>query len=191
DCNFSYRSSIFRSTESGHYAILSVTLQFQKTPLQPPFYDSLQKRFDQNNITNFTPQIIRENVLAIRADKLPNPSTTPNAGSFFKNPIIEAWKVDDIRSNGYSDLPTYPVDETYMKIPAGWLIEQCDLKGEILHGIRIHDKNAVVLINQSATGYEDLKNAKDQIISAVSEKFQIILEQEPLELVPPTQIPTL
>lgn len=191
DCNFAYRSSIFRTSEVGHYAICSITLQLPKNLLQPPFYDSLQKRLDEIGVTQYTPQVIRDNVLAIRADKLPDPAVMPNAGSFFKNAVVEAWKAEEIRSNGYSDLPTYPVDETYQKIPAGWLIDQSDLKGEVLHGIKIHDKNAVVLINESATSYNDLQDAKNEIISKVKERFQITLEQEPLDLTPPDQLPTI
>lgn len=191
DCGFSYRSSIFRTTEVGHYAIYSVTLQLPKAPLLPPFYESLQKRLEELGVTEYTAQTIRDNVLAIRTDKLPDPSVLPNAGSFFKNAVVESWKAEEIRNNGYSDLPTYAVDETYQKIPAGWLIEQSDLKGDVLHGIKIHSKNAVVLINESATGYEDLQNAKAEIIKVVQERFQITLEQEPLELTPPEPLPTI
>lgn len=184
DCNFSYRSSIFRTSEVGHYAIYSVTLQLPKIPLQPPLYDSLQKRLETAGITQYSPQIIRDNVLAIRAEKLPDPAVMPNAGSFFKNAVVESWKAEELKNNGYSDLPTYAVDETYQKIPAGWLIDQSDLKGEVLHGMKIHDKNAVVLINESATGYSDLQEAKKEIIETVNGRFNIILEQEPLELLP-------
>ena len=182
DCNFSYRSSIFRTTEVGHYAIYSVTLQLPKIQLQPPFYESLQKRFDELGTKEYTAQAIRDSVLAIRTNKLPDPSVTPNAGSFFKNAVVESWKAEELRGNGYSDLPSYTVDETYQKIPAGWLIEQSDLRGEVLHGIKVHDKNAVVLINESASSYQDLNAAKTEIINAVHDKFQITLEQEPLEL---------
>lgn len=191
DCNFSYRSSIFRTTELSHYAIYSITLRLPKAPLQPPLYDSLQKRLEQLGITQYTPQIIRDNVLAIRAEKLPDPTTTPNAGSFFKNAVVESWKAEELKNNGYSDLPTFMVNESLAKIPAGWLIDQSNLKGETLHGVKIHDKNAVVLINESATGYGDLQEAKTEIINAVNEKFQIILEQEPLDLTAPEKLPTI
>ena len=77
------------------------------------------------------------------------------------------------------------MDEKHVKIPAGWLIEQCELKGQILHGMKVHDDNAVVLINESATSYQDLADARQEIISAVRDKFRITLEQEPLELSSP------
>ena len=68
------------------------------------------------------------------------------------------------------------------KIPTGWLIEQAGFKGQLLHGMSVHDKNALVLINESATGYADLAAARDEIIGGVRDKFRIIIEQEPLEM---------
>jgi UDP-N-acetylmuramate dehydrogenase len=182
-CGFSYRHSIFRGDAAGRYAICEVTLKLYKKLPEPPFYDSLQKRFDQLNITTFSVQTIRENVLAIRADKLPDPTKLPNAGSFFKNAIVETWQVEAIRQN-YPDVISFKQDEDKFKIPAGWLIESSDLKGEVLHGMKVHDGNAVVLINESASGYKDLAAAREEIIAAVRDNFQIVLEQEPLELVP-------
>jgi len=184
-CEFSYRHSIFRGESAGRYAICHVTLRLLKKNPEPPFYDSLQQRLDEQSITDFTPQIIRDNVLAIRADKLPDPVRLPNAGSFFKNPIVEHWQSDPIVQE-YPDVKTYDMTDKLVKIPAGWLIEAVNLKGEELHGIKIHDRNAVVLINQSAGSYADLAAAREEIIDAVRDKFQITLEQEPLELTSPT-----
>ncbi len=183
DCGFSYRYSIFRSTAAGRYAIYEITLKLLKKTPEPPFYESLQKRFDDLQITAYTPQIVRDNVLAIRADKLPDPAKLPNAGSFFKNAIVERWQADDIRGQ-FPDAKTFDQPDGTVKIPAGWLIEMCDLKGEVLHGMKIHDKNAVVLINQSAQSYADLAAARDEIIGTIRDKFRILLEQEPLELYP-------
>lgn len=186
DCGFSYRNSIFRSTDAGRYIITSVTLTLYKKAPEAPFYDALEKYFAEHNIDSATAtvQAIRDAVLKIRANKLPDPAKWPNSGSFFKNTVVETWKANDIK-NTYDNLPTYPVDEGHVKIPSGWLIETCDLKGEVLHGMRVHDGNAVVLINESATSYNDLASARDEIIGAVRDKFQIILEQEPLELAAP------
>lgn len=181
DCGFSYRNSIFRDGSKGRYAIVSITLRLFRIQPKPPFYDSLQKRFDELGVTEYTSQLVRDNVLAIRSNKLPDPAKLPNSGSFFKNAIVEKWKVDDLRKE-YPDMPTFPVDENRLKIPAGWLIETSELKGQVLHGIKVHDGNAVVLINESASGYADLSAAREEIISTVRDKFQIMLEQEPLEL---------
>ena len=183
DCKLSYRNSIFRGSEAGRYIITKVTLTLNKKQPEPPFYDAIEKYLATNNIdrSTVTVQTIRNAVLMIREDKLPDPAKLPNAGSFFKNVIVEKWKADDLLKT-YDDLPIYPVDNDHVKVPSGWLIENVNLKGEVLHGMKVHDKNAVVLINEAATSYADLAAARDEIISAVRDKFQIMLEQEPLEL---------
>lgn len=181
DCSFSYRHSIFRGEASGRYVILNITLRLYKAAPQPPFYAAVQNYFDAHNITIYTPQIIRDAVVAIRSEKLPDPSVFPNTGSFFKNAIIEDWQLADLKKE-YSDIPTYDMPDGRFKIPTGWLIEQTGLKGKTLHGMRVHDKNALVLINEAATSYADLAAARGEIMGAVRDKFRIAIEQEPLEI---------
>ena len=181
DCEFSYRHSIFRGRAAGRYIITSITIKLYKSAPQPPFYAAVQAYFDANNITLFTPQIVRDAVITIRKDKLPDPTVTPNTGSFFKNAIIEGWQMDELRTQ-YPDIPSYDMPDGKYKIPTGWLIEQAGLKGQTLHGMRVHDKNALVLINESATSYQDLADARSEIIGKVRDTFRIIIEQEPLEL---------
>ena len=181
DCGFSYRHSIFRGTESGRYVITSITLKLYKAAPQPPFYKAIQDYFESHGITIFTPQAIRDAVTVIRSDKLPDPALTPNTGSFFKNAIIEDWQLNDLRKE-YPDIPTYDMSDGRFKVPTGWLIEQTGLKGKTIHGMHIHDKNALVLINESAKSYSDLAAARDEIIGAVRDQFHIMIEQEPLEI---------
>lgn len=181
DCGFSYRHSIFRGHAAGRYVITAITLRLYKAAPQPPFYKAIEDYFANNNITMFTPQIIRDAVIAIRAEKLPDPTVTPNTGSFFKNAIVEDWQLTDLKKE-YPDIPTYDMPDGNFKVPTGWLIEQTGLKGTTLHGMRVHDKNALVLINESATNYQDLAAARDEIIGAVRDQFRIAIEQEPLEI---------
>lgn len=181
-CQFSYRHSIFRGDSAGRYVITSVTLRLFKGSPQPPFYAALQEYLDANSITIFTPQIIRDAVMKIRADKLPDPAQKPNSGSFFKNSIIEEWQLNELRKD-YPDLPAYEMPGNTYKIPSGWLIDKLGFKGQLLDGgIRINPMNALVLINESAKSYADLVTARNQIIAAVRDTFRINLEQEPLEL---------
>ena len=180
-CQFAYRHSIFRGESSGRYVITSVTLRLYKTMPSPPFYKALQDYFDAHNTTLFTPEVVRQAVIDIRKEKLPNPTERPNTGSFFKNAIIELWQRDELLKE-YPDMPSYDLGNKTYKIPTGWLIEQTGLKGSLLHGMRVHDKNALVLINESAMSYEDLAAARSEIIGAVRDKFRITIEQEPLEL---------
>ncbi len=181
DCNFSYRKSIFNSLDKGRYIITSITLKLSKNQPTPPFYDSLQKYLDENNIKIYTQQTIRDAVIKIRASKLPDPKIMANSGSFFKNAIAEKWQLDEIRTK-YPNIPTYDMGAGKFKIPTGWLIEQAGFKGQIINGIRVYDKNALVLINESATSYNDLETAKKQIIRKVRDIFRVEIEQEPTEI---------
>lgn len=181
ECSFSYRHSIFRGEEAGRYIITSITLRLYKAAPQPPFYAAVQAYFDTHSITLYTPHIIRDAVIAIRKDKLPDPTITPNTGSFFKNAIVEDWQFNELKAT-YPDMPSYEMPDGNYKIPTGWLIEQTGLKGQTLHGMRVHNKNALVLINESAKSYSDLAAARDEIIGKVRDTFHILIEQEPLEL---------
>ncbi len=180
-CGFTYRDSIFRGTSHGRYVITSITLLLSAVAPKPPFYAALQQYFDAQGITLYTAQAVRSAVLAIRADKLPDPKERPNTGSFFKNAIIEQWQLDELRKT-WPEIPAYELGEKRYKVPTGWLIEQTGMKGKLLHGMRVHDKNALVLINESATGYADLAAAREAIVDAVRDTFRIVIEQEPLEL---------
>lgn len=181
DCEFAYRHSIFRGSQQGRYVITSITLKLSKSPPAAPFYDALQKYFDDHAISVFTQQIVRDAVIAIRAEKLPDPTVTPNTGSFFKNALIESWQLDELLAK-YPDAKTYDMGNGTVKVPTGWLIETAGLKGQLLHGMRVHDKNALVLINESAASYADLAAARDEIIGKVRDTFRIQIEQEPLEI---------
>lgn len=181
ECDFSYRSSIFRTSAIGRYIITSITIKLSKHAPQPPFYAAVQQYFDAHGTTLFTPQTIRDAVLAIRFEKLPDPNERPNTGSFFKNAIIDNWQFEELLKT-YPDMPHYDMPDKQVKIPTGWLIEQAGYKGKTIHGIHVHDRNALVLINQSAQSYDDLALAREEIIGAVRDKFRIHIEQEPLEI---------
>jgi len=181
DCGFAYRDSIFRNQSSGRYVITSITLKLSKNLPQPPFYDSLQKYLDKHGIKIYTVDVIRDSVVKIRAEVLPDPNILPNCGSFFKNAVVEKWQLDDLRKIS-PDIPIHELGDGRYKISTGWLIENVGLKGDLIHGIRIYDKNAIILVNESAKSYSDLANARDQIIGKVRDKFRIQIQQEPLEI---------
>ena len=172
---------MFRGDQAGRYGIVSVTLRLFKSAPEPPFYAALQTYLDSNSITLYTAQVIRDAVIAIRTEKLPDPKLLPNTGSFFKNAIIDQWQLDELLRE-YSDMPHYEMGEGRYKIPSGWLIEQCGFKGQLLHGMRVNPANALVLINESASGYLDLSLARAEITQTVQDRFRISIEQEPLEI---------
>lgn len=181
DCEFSYRHSIFRGSEQGRYIITSITLTLSKNLPTAPFYDSLQAYFDEHLVTVFTQQVVRDAVIAIRTDKLPDPVIRPNSGSFFKNALIESWQRDELLA-AFPNAKTYDMGDGKVKIPSGWLIETAGFKGKLLHGIRVNEKNALVLINESATSYAELASARDEIINTIRDTFRIDITQEPLEV---------
>ena len=129
---------------------------------------------------------IRNAVIAIRQDKLPDPLKEASAGSFFKNIFLDEAGVEACEAKGY------PVHRTPTggKLNTGWLIEHAGLAGQLIHGIRVSNKAALVLINESATGYADLAAARDIIINKIYDDYGFWLEQEPVELLAPTSRPT-
>ena len=181
ECDFSYRNSIFRDKEKGRYCILNITLQLNKAEPKPPYYASLQKYIDENDIREVNLSVIRVAVLNIRSEKLPDPAELPSAGSFFKNALVEKWKLEELQKE-YSDIPNYAMSDGRYKIPTGWLIDKAGLRGYRSHGMRVYEKNALVLVNDSATGYDDLAAIREEIVQIVFDKFGIKIEHEPLEL---------
>ena len=186
EMDFSYRHSIFNSGETkGRFFILTATFRLQKKNLEPPFYNSLQQYLDAYNITEYSPTNIRKVVSAIRADKLPDPKDTPSAGSFFKNIYLDEKSAKLAEAKGVPVRKTEKTNKngkkyTEYKVNTGWLLENAGLKGKTFHGFQVSDKAALVLINVSATSEQDLELAKQEISSAVQEKFGLTLEQEPV-----------
>ena len=178
DFGFSYRKSILNTTAKDRYFIISITLKLEKGEMSRPFYNSIEKYISEHHETDFSPLNIRKIVSTIRADKLPDPATTPSAGSFFKNIYLTEEEARQAEQEG---IPVYHGHDG-IKINSGWLIDQAGLKGKLLHGIRINEKASLVLINESAKSYQDLATARAEIIDAVKSKFGYTLEQEPMEI---------
>ncbi|MBQ9018291.1 UDP-N-acetylmuramate dehydrogenase [Candidatus Saccharibacteria bacterium] len=178
DFGFSYRKSILNTTEKGRYFVISIVLELADGKMPRPFYNSVERYIAEHNITDFGPASIRQIVSTIRADKLPDPRDKASSGSFFKNIYLTAPEAKLAEAKGY---PVYHGHDG-LKINSAWLIEQCGFKGQLLHGMRVNDKAPLVLINESATGYDDLAAARAEIQAAVKDKFNYNLEQEPIEL---------
>ena len=181
DMQMSYRSTIFNTGDyAGRYFIVAVTFVLENEEhMEQPFYNSLQKYLDEHHITDYSPKSIRAAVSAIRAEKLPDPATTPSAGSFFKNIYLSDEDAIKAEAKG---IKVWAKPDGRKMINSGYLIEAAGLKGKILHGIRISDKAALVLINENAHAYSDLAHARKEIIDTVYKKFGFTLEQEPVEI---------
>ena len=179
DMKMSYRSTIFNTgKDAGRYFIVAVTFVLENEEyMEQPFYSSLQNYLDEHQITDYSPKNIRAAVSVIRAEKLPDPATTPSAGSFFKNIYLSDEEAAKAKEKG---IKVWEKSDGRKMINSGLLIELAGLKGKVLHGIRVSDKAALVLINESASTYSDLANAKKEIVNAIKEKFGFTLEQEPV-----------
>lgn len=184
DCAFGYRTSRFKTTDRGRFFITAITLHLLHADPQPPFYAALQHYFDEHNIGEFTPQTVRDAVIAIRQSKLPDPAKVANNGSFFANPIVDEGVLTQIQAD-YPDIPHWPMPQNQVKISAAWLLEQAGFKN--MHdpetGMATWPVQPLVLVNEKAQTTAQLLAFKQKIVGTVQQRFNITLEQEP-ELLP-------
>jgi len=177
DCRFGYRDSIFKNELKHKVFISSVVFRLDKKPKFNTSYGAITQELEKMNITELSVRAIANAVIAIRTSKLPDPKQIGNAGSFFKNPTINKDQYNKLQES-YPDIPSYPVSETTLKIPAGWLIESCGWKGIRKGDTGIHAKQALVLVNYgNATGSE-IWALSEEVVQSVKNKFGIELERE-------------
>lgn len=177
DCEFEYRSSVFKTTSVGRYVITSVTLELSKKPPKTPTYESLRKYLDEHKIEDPDVRQIRDGVMAVRKRILPDPSVVPSCGSFFKSPIVTAAKLAEIEKE-YKKVPSYPYNDKF-KVAAGWLVEQCGFKGSEHYGLKVWENHALVITNPNHASSNELLQMVRLITDTVQEKFGITLEPEP------------
>ena len=178
DCQFGYRDSIFKNHAKGKYIITSVTYKLTKHNHKlNTSYGAIQSELERNGVKNPTIKDISKAVIAIRQSKLPDPREIGNSGSFFKNPVISKHQFRQLQHK-HPKVPYYIVSETEVKVPAGWLVEQCGFKGRRWGDAGVHKKQALVLVNYgNATGLE-IFELSQKIQKEVKERFQIDLEAE-------------
>lgn len=177
DCEFDYRSSIFKTKEKGNYFITSVTFRLNKQPNINTSYGAIQSELEAKGISNPTIKDVSDAVICIRESKLPNPKEIGNAGSFFKNPSVSNEKAEALK-NEFPAIPNYPQNNGTTKIAAGWLIEQCGFKGKTFNNYGVHKNQALVLVNYGGAQGKDIYALSETIIDAVQQKFGILLERE-------------
>lgn len=177
-CNFGYRESIFKREGKGKYVILDVTFKLtRKDHLIKTEYGAIQSELKNLGIENPTIQEVSKAVINIRQSKLPDPKVIGNAGSFFKNPSIPMEQFLEVQKR-YAEMPHYPNGDL-VKVPAGWLIEQCGWKGKQIGNVASHELQSLVIVNKTglASGKE-IYDFSTTIIESVREKFGIDLERE-------------
>ncbi|MGB1041814.1 MAG: UDP-N-acetylmuramate dehydrogenase [Tenacibaculum sp.] len=178
ECKFGYRNSIFKNEVKGKYIITAVSFQLTKNEHQlNTSYGAIEAELTSKNIETPSIKNISDAVIAIRQSKLPDPKEIGNSGSFFKNPVITKEHFEKLKKT-HSNIPSYPVSETQIKVPAGWLIEQSGFKGKHFGNYGVHEKQALVLVNYGdATGKEIHELAKT-IQKTIKKNFAIDLEIE-------------
>lgn len=175
DCQFAYRDSIFKNRLKNRFIVTSVVFKLDKFPKFVLNYGDLKAETEK--LGNITLRNIRKAVIGIRKSKLPDPKVSGNAGSFFKNPIVETSLAEQLLAEN-PEMPHYPTTEGKTKLAAGWLIEQCGWKGFRNGNTGVHEKQALVLVNYGNATGKEIFDLSEEIRQSVLEKFGIELERE-------------
>lgn len=173
-CGFAYRESCFKQELDGKVLITDVEFTLSKEPCVQVDYAPLDKMAEERGLPS--PHELSDWVVQIRKSKLPDPRVMPNAGSFFKNPVVSKVKFQEL-SGRYPNMPNYPQAEG-VKLPAGWLIDNLGLKGRVFGRVQVHSMQALVLVNNGGSS-QDVLAAAELIKGAVQKAYGVQLEQEP------------
>ena len=176
-CRYGYRDSIFKDPEyKGRYIVTGVLLRLSREPKPQISYGALKGIFADAQPA--TPSQVREAVIRIRREKLPDPEELGSAGSFFKNPVVSAEQFLRI-SEGHDSVPHYLLEGGFIKVPAAWMIEKCGFKGAVRGGAAVYSKQPLVIVNNSGQASpQEIISLEQEIISAVRERFGVELQPE-------------
>ncbi|RKF03403.1 UDP-N-acetylmuramate dehydrogenase [Tenacibaculum lutimaris] len=178
ECQFGYRNSIFKNKAKGKYILTSVSFKLTKNNHKlNTSYGAIESELSSKGITNPTIKDISDAVIAIRQSKLPDPKEIGNSGSFFKNPVISKEHFEKLQSD-FSNIPSYVISDTEIKVPAGWLIEQSGFKGKRFGNYGVHEKQALVLVNYGDASGKEIYELAQKIQHTIKDTFDINLEIE-------------
>ena len=181
-CRFGYRDSVFKQEgwhHNGHMVITGVTFRLAKQWQPVTRYSDVARELEAQKIATPSAQEVANAVIAIRQRKLPDPTQTPNAGSFFHNPLVDATTADRLLA-AHPGLPQYPQADGRYKLAAGWLIEQAGWKGKNLGPVGMYEKQALVLINRGGAKGSDVTALMQAVIRDVRETYDVTLTPEPV-----------
>lgn len=174
-CQFAYRDSVFKRELKNRFIVTSVVFRLEKFADFKLDYGSLKAEVEK--LGDVTPKHVRDAVIAIRKSKLPDPEEIGNAGSFFKNPVVDSALADMLKAV-HPEMPVYDAGDGKSKLAAGWLIDQCGWKGYRDGDAGVHEKQALVLVNYGKATGGEIYNLSQKIRQSVVEKFGITLEPE-------------
>ena len=178
DCRFGYRDSVFKGEAAGRYLITRVVFRLPRRWRPVLGYADLQRHFGERGIAAPDARQISDAVIAIRRAKLPDPAECGNAGSFFKNPVVDAATAQAVLA-AHPDAPHYPQSDGSVKLAAGWLIDRCGWKGRALGPVACHARQALVLVNTGGATGADVQRLAERIADEVRARFGVALEVEP------------
>ena len=178
-CEFAYRDSVFKGRYRDRYVICAVTFKLPKTPHIDIRYPALAQALADVDTGNITPQLVSDTVCCIRRQRLPDPATVPNAGSFFKNPIVTRAVAADLRVQ-YPSIVTFDVDNAHVKLAAAWLVDQAGWRGYSRDGVGVHHQQALVIVNPGKCSQRAILDLAGDIQRDVRRKFDIALAIEPI-----------
>lgn len=171
-CGYGYRQSRFKREWKNRFLITRVTYRLSRTFTPRLDYGNISQELQRRGIDQPTAAQLRQTIIDMRNEKLPDPKVTGNAGSFFMNPVVERLTYEALAAQ-YPDMPHYYVDEQHEKIPAGWLIDQCGWKGRSMGRAGVHPKQALVLVNLGGASGQDIVTLCRAIQQDVMAKFGI------------------
>lgn len=176
ECGYAYRQSVFKNELKGKYAVTYVTYRLYKQPVWHLDYGNIRAEMEREGCS-LTLQNLRNVIIRIRREKLPDPQVTGNAGSFFMNPIVTEAEFCKLQKT-YPDMPHYAAGEGRVKIPAGWMIDRCGWKGRALGRAAVHSRQALVLVNLGGASADEVIRLAEEVIRSVKEKFGVSLHPE-------------
>ena len=176
DCQFGYRDSVLKHN-IGKFIITQVSFRLSKKKPEMPKYRDLSVFFLKTKNKIPTIKQIRDAVLEIRKEKLPDPKEIPNCGSFFKNPIVDNLRAEELLSH-FPDMPQFQISEDEVKLSGGWLIEKSGFKGKEFNNLKVFNKNAIILTSSGKASFRELENIRDKITNGVEKNFSVHLEPE-------------
>lgn len=177
ECAYSYRQSKFKNEWKNRFFITHVHYRLKKTFTPNIGYGNISGCLQSEGISEPTAQQLRDIIIKIRKEKLPDHEVEGNAGSFFMNPIVSKEKYEALAAL-YPQMPHYNVDEKHEKIPAGWMIDQCGWKGKTVGNAGVHARQALVLVNRGGATGEEIVTLCNMIRADVKEKFGIDIHPE-------------
>jgi UDP-N-acetylmuramate dehydrogenase len=177
ECEFGYRESVFKRALRDKYLISSVTYKLSRNPVLNTSYGAISNELQTMGVVDPGISDVSQAVIRIRQSKLPDPKVIGNAGSFFKNPEVSEEKYRTLLAE-FPKLVAFPLDNGNFKLAAGWLIEQCGLKGFEMNGAAVHEKQALVLVNKNNSRGSDIYQLSELVLQKVMDKFGVALERE-------------